>query len=170
MTDGMEPTRRSKSDQSPLEIAARFMDSAPVDLDGIADALGIDVFVNKEMDDSLSGLITSCDECNSGFRIEINGKHSIYRQRFTLAHELAHYLLHRDVVGNGITDSTMYRSDLSTHYEVEANNMAGKILMPSNLVRKLYQAGLRSISGLQAAFLVSDEAMRIRLKQLRLAS
>jgi Zn-dependent peptidase ImmA (M78 family) len=34
--------------------------------------------------------------------------HHPNRQRFTLAHEIAHYVLHRDLVENGIVDDTMY--------------------------------------------------------------
>jgi hypothetical protein len=43
------------------------------------------------------------------------------------------------------------------------------MLMPSDLVRRIYRAGLMHIAGLSKAFEVSEDAMRIRLKQLRLA-
>lgn len=63
----------------------------------------------------------------------------------------------------------MYRSHLSDYLEVQANSNAAKILMPATLVRRVYGAGLQWLAGLSQAFQVSEDAMRIRLKQLRLA-
>ncbi|HCM3005245.1 TPA: ImmA/IrrE family metallo-endopeptidase, partial [Klebsiella pneumoniae] len=58
------------------------------------------------------------------------------RQRFTLAHEIAHFLLHRDRIGDGITDDILYRSKLSDFMEVQANRLAADILMPGHLLEK----------------------------------
>jgi Zn-dependent peptidase ImmA (M78 family) len=85
-----------------------------------------------------------------------------------LAHEIAHYLLHRNLIGDGIEDTALYRSRLSDTVEVEANRQAASMLMPAPLVRRVYNAGLRWLQGLSSAFQVSEEAMRIRLQQLRL--
>ncbi len=170
MSDAEALERSSIALQSPLEIAGKFLDRAPVDLEGMSDALGLIVHVADNMHSDLSGMIVRSAESRSGFRIEVNGKHSHARQRFTLAHEIAHYLLHRDYIGDGIKDNALYRSDLSNKMEVEANSMAANILMPAQLIRRVYWAGLRFISGLSVAFGVSEEAMRIRLRQLRLGA
>ena len=60
----------------------------------------------------------------SGFTIYINSDQHPNRQRFTLAHEIAHYILHRDLIEDGLIDDTMYRSSLSNFYETQANRMA----------------------------------------------
>ncbi len=160
----------ARSDETPLEIARSFLDSAPVDLDSMADALGLLVQVDAEMDPSLSGLILRSRDSRAGFRIAVNGRHSPARRRFTLAHEIAHYLLHRDHIGDGITDNVLYRSGLSDELEIQANSLAANLLMPAELVRRVYRAGLKFIAGLSQAFQVSEEAMRIRLRQLHLGA
>lgn len=156
--------------QSPLEIAGTFLDEAPVDLDRMAEALGLTVRLAANMDRDVSGMIVKSDASRAGYLITINSTHSAARRRFTLAHEIAHYLLHRDHIGDGVRDDALYRSRLGNEMEYQANNLAVDILMPAPLVRRVYRAGLRFIAGLSGAFGVSDEAMRIRLRQLRLGA
>ena len=102
------------------------------------------------------------------YSIEVNGAHSHARQRFTLAHEIAHYLLHRDQIGDGITDDALYRSGLGDYIETEANRLAAELTMPAKLVRTYWRAGIRNLAQLCKNFEVSEAALRIRLKQLRL--
>jgi hypothetical protein len=155
---------------SPMSVAGSFLNKAPVDLLGMANKLGISVDPDAPMKPDTSGRLIRIKNTESGFHIDLNGAHSAYRKRFTLAHELAHYLLHRDQIGDGVNDNAMYRSDLSDQLEVEANSLAAQILMPASLVRSLYRGGLMYLSGLSNAFQVSEEAMRIRLRQLRLGA
>ncbi|WP_244665103.1 ImmA/IrrE family metallo-endopeptidase [Candidatus Symbiopectobacterium sp. 'North America'] len=67
--------------------------------------------------------------------IRVNRHDVKERQRFTLAHEIAHFLLHRDRIGDGITDDILYRSKLSDFMEVQANRLAADILMPGHLIQ-----------------------------------
>ncbi len=152
----------------PLAVAAPFLREAPVDLLAMARALGLTVQMDARMSADLSGRIRRGGDGPAGTHIEVNGAHSFNRRRFTLAHEIAHFLLHRDLIGDGIDDTALYRSRLSDQTEVEANQLAAQILMPAALVRDIYRAGARSVAGLSAMFQVSEEAMRIRLGQLRL--
>jgi Zn-dependent peptidase ImmA (M78 family) len=156
------------SDRQPMAIVASYFDKAPVDLLGMARELGLTVDLNSPMQANQSGSIRKDANAKAGYHIDINSDHSDNRKRFTLAHEIAHYLLHRDLIGNGINDTAMYRSNLSDDREIEANSLAGRLLMPADLLRRVYRTGLMHLSGLSRAFEVSDEAMRIRLKQLRL--
>lgn len=102
------------------------------------------------------------------FTIAYNPSHTETRQRFTLAHELGHYFLHKDILTSGttITDNTMYRGSISDRYEVQANRFAASVLMPYSLIER-YKRGYsgRSIGVRQIAeaFGVSDVAMSIRL-------
>jgi hypothetical protein len=158
-----------RSAETPLAIAGRFLDSAPVDLLSMAETLGLQVNMDADLPDEISGCIMRGGNGDSGYRIEINRLHSFNRKRFTLAHEISHYLLHKEQIGDGIRDNVMYRSRLSDFMEIEANQNAARMLMPAPLVRRVYHAGLRWLAGLSQAFQVSEEAMRIRLKQLGLA-
>jgi Zn-dependent peptidase ImmA (M78 family) len=94
------------------------------------------------------------------------------RQRFTVAHEIAHAVLHPDMIGDGITDDAMWRSGLPETAEYQANRMAADILMPAHLIREKVekvQSGLWTPATLAREFEVSNQSMEIRLKVLGFA-
>jgi Zn-dependent peptidase ImmA (M78 family) len=68
-----------------------------------------------------------------------------------------------------VTDNELYRSGLPDPIEREADGYAAELLMPSKLVRFAYKAGAIDVASLSSAFNVSYEAMKIRLRQLKLA-
>lgn len=71
-----------------------------------------------------------------GFLIEINPQHPETRQRFSIAHELAHLILHKeDIIRVGIVDRDSENS-LNKEKEEDANNLASEILMPSEIVKE----------------------------------
>ncbi len=155
----------------PFEIAADFMDEAPVDLEPMANALGLSVVRDESMLDSVSGHISRMPgPYGATHRIAINARDSWQRQRFTLAHEIAHFLLHRSIMDSRIQDDRMYRSRLSDALEREANMVAAQLLMPPRLVLADWRTGLRDVRALAARNGVSEQAMAIRLRELRLAA
>lgn len=84
-----------------------------------------------------------------------------HRRRFTLAHELAHLMLHNPV-------ESAYR-DISfsgTREEVEANQYAAALLMPLWLLQQAVDAHGVSIRFLARMFDVSNAAMHVRLDKL----
>lgn len=139
----------------------------PVKVGAIASALGIEVKV-ATLDIGISGEIFPIYPGSSSFKIRIN-KHEVRpRQRFTLAHEIAHFLLHRSMIGDGISDNILFRSKLSNELEVEANRLAADILMPIDAVRAWQEANNEmskrdSVAPLAVLFDVSEDAMAIRL-------
>jgi IrrE N-terminal-like domain len=148
-------------------IFAKYTVEVPVRLAAMADELGLEVF-KSPLNPSISGLIEPSETARSGFRIRINRHELAERQRFTLAHEIGHYVLHRDKIGGGIVDSVMYRSNLSSRYEVEANKFAADLIMPMILVREKFDqlgrvASDEVVIALANYFRVSQAAMRIRL-------
>jgi Zn-dependent peptidase ImmA (M78 family) len=150
-------------DQNPLEIVARYQRRAPVDLDAIARDLSIPVaYINLGADIAGRIMRDTRNNSRSGFTIQINSTQHTNRQRFTLAHELAHYVLHRDLIESGIVDDTMYRSGMGSHLETQANRMAADIIMPIRLVKKMHEQ-IRSVDVMANKFGVSRSAMDIRL-------
>src|SRR3546814_9683341 len=85
----------------------------------------------------------------SGFAIYVNGSHPRVRRRFSIAHEIAHFALHRNLIGDGVTDDAMYRSNLSSAVEVQANRMAADILMPWHLIREATDKGIDTVERLE---------------------
>ena len=145
------------------EIIRRHQQNIPVHIVPMANELGVSVFKNREFPDNLSGLIMKEDD--GAYSIHVNGNHAITRQRFTMAHELAHFLLHKDDIGNGIKDDFLYRSGLSSRKEREANKLAAKLLMPEDLLKNEENAEL-TISEQADKFWVSHTTMDIRLGEI----
>lgn len=131
--------------------------------DGIASALGISVEY-LPLPENISGYL----KCIGGeWTIGVNAAHHPNRQRFTLAHELGHYFLHRDK--GDFEDALLFRQAGNYNAdEVDANNFAAGLLMNEDAVRQMRQAN-RSIQELASAFRVSQDAIRYRLIGLGLA-
>jgi len=156
---------RTDSYLTPVEVISAHQKTAPVDVHAIAHALGIEVAVDRLLPDDISGKIEAIGSSGK-YRATVNGKHSETRQRFTIAHEIAHYVLHRSLIGDGIVDDAMYRSKQGSEIERQANSYAATILMPAPLVREMYRAGVKSYPKMAALFDVSPEVARIRMKEL----
>ena len=93
---------------------------APVNVVRLAKDLGLRVFV-EALPQKISGKLYPDKESPASWSISVNRGDIPQRQRFTVAHEIGHYLLHLDYAKNGITDDTFYRSSLTSKQEAEAN-------------------------------------------------
>jgi Zn-dependent peptidase ImmA (M78 family) len=150
-----------------IEIVDNFRKETPVRLAALANELGLEVF-RSSLKPDVSGLIEPSETAAAGYRIKINRHETAERQRFTLAHEIAHFLLHKEHIGGGVVDTVMYRSSLSSKKEVEANKLAAKLIMPMSNVQAERQKLLgmdddQAAVVLASKFKVSLPAMRIRL-------
>ncbi|MDE0104352.1 MAG: ImmA/IrrE family metallo-endopeptidase [Bryobacterales bacterium] len=146
-------------------ILARHQEAVPVNIKAIADDLGLKVHHTRDWSDDVSGQIVRSDRHggSSGYAIFLNRRHSPNRKRFTLAHEIAHFLLHPQFIGDGIQHDGLYRSGLSTPLEVQANKMAAEILMPKTQLLWAFHEGVNDVGDLAKRFRVSRAAMAIRL-------
>ncbi len=96
----------ARIDRDKLEVVQKHMEQKPVRVGELAQELGLRV-TRSPLQPSISGLIKPATDTSSGFEIFVNKFENLERQRFTLAHEIAHYLLHREDIGSGVTDSSM---------------------------------------------------------------
>jgi predicted transcriptional regulator len=154
---------------SPTAIIASHIASVPVNLEALIGALGIKFERDLGLPSEIAGKLQRDPTAPSGYRIVINGRDNPKRQRFTMAHEVAHYVLHRDLLENGLVDDALYRSSLSDEYERQANRFAAQILLPAPALRAAYRTN-KALASLAQAFNVSDAALRIRLSELGLAA
>jgi Zn-dependent peptidase ImmA (M78 family) len=114
------------------EIILPYQNEFPIKVGAIAKDLGI-IVKKATLSAGISGQIKETDGVCT---IRVNRHEVKARQRFTLAHEIAHFLLHRELlVGDGITDDILYRSSLSDPQESEANRLAADIVMPWELIK-----------------------------------
>jgi len=149
------------------ETIKGFTSEIPVAVGGLAKAFGLKV-LKSSFKPKVSGQIGPSKDSPSGYEIKVNRYEKPERQRFTIAHEIAHYLLHREHIGNGIVDNVLYRSNLSNRLEAEANKLAAEIIMPKKLMKlKLSEYQTRTSTQLAeelaSDFRVSLPAMEIRL-------
>lgn len=146
-------------------IIAPHLNAAPVKVVPIARDLGLKVYRVSKWGDDLSGMIRKDSEHGgaTGYAIYVNANHAEVRRRFTIAHEIGHYVLHDSLIGDGITDDALYRSNLSNAIEAQANRFAADLLMPRPLIKHAIASGINTVKALAKHFEVSETAMSIRL-------
>lgn len=131
-------------------------------LDKIAEMYDIEV-VYEDLPSTESGYFRS----QSGhYTIGINAKHHKKRQRFTLAHELGHYCLHRGKNDVAFEDEVLYRIENSSSIEYAANEFAARLLIPQDRLEKKIEDGMTDLAELADYFEVSQDAMRYRVLSL----
>ncbi len=147
----------------------------PINVQDLARLEGVQV-ERVDFGDEVSGVLVKDGERAI---IGVNGRHAPTRQRFTIAHELGHYLLHgrRELFVDKDFIVHFRDENSSTGYdpvEVEANQFAAELLMPAEKVRELFakrpfdindEGALRKLA---ATFGVSPMAMAVRLSSLDL--
>ncbi|MDD4412471.1 MAG: ImmA/IrrE family metallo-endopeptidase [Patescibacteria group bacterium] len=148
----------------------------PVDIESIAKSMGIDVTKIEFSKDEISGAIKMKGKQGNPI-IAINQNHCIERQRFTIAHEIGHFVLHSidnmhiDSAGVYFRDSNASSSTTNLK-EAQANQFAAEILMPRGLVIKDLQGDFKlknnnedimTIAKLAKKYNVSQQAMMIRI-------
>ena len=150
-------------DRQVEQFIQRLQVSAPVNITGIARVLGLKVWESSSLPEGIAGKLFKDRENGgeSGFSIIARAQDSFVRKRFTVAHEIAHYLLHRHLFATELVDDALYRSTLSSDVEAQANSLAADLLMPWHLLMPVVEKQLRELSML---FQVSEQAMRIRLE------
>ena len=102
---------------------------------------------------------------NGIWTISINRLHNKKRQRFTLAHELGHYILHKEK-NSEFKDAVFFRNETINSMEYKANEFAGELLMPERSLREHINQGVRNIGELSELFGVSAAAMKYRILSL----
>ncbi len=143
----------------------------PVDVNIIAECLDISLEYVKFDDEQISGLLVNKD---GKVRIGINQAQPSTRQRFTIAHEIGHFVLHVnkpifvDEVQQRFRDQAS--SEGVNSEEIEANAFAAELLMPENFIRAdmatLKTWDKESLQQLAAKYQVSFEAFIYRLSNL----
>ncbi|MYG10676.1 MAG: ImmA/IrrE family metallo-endopeptidase, partial [Rhodobacteraceae bacterium] len=90
---------------------------------------------------------------------------------FTLAHEIAHYLLHRQIIieEGEWSENVLLRSGQPLNVEYEANRLASDLIIPTDLLKQViaeYSEPITCevIDELASRFGVSSAAMEIKLQ------
>ena len=171
--------------QSARLQAERFVEglnitSLPIDVVAVAEQAGL-VVVFDNLGSDVSGLLVANTD---GACIFVQDTDHPNRQRFTIAHEIGHHTLghqfedgghvHVDR-GNFISQRGPRASAGIDPKEIEANQFAASLLMPTFLLRREVAARVQNgpvldhhVTDLAQAFELSEQAMTIRLSALGL--
>ncbi len=133
----------------------------PVDLNVILRLLGL-TLVYQKLENDISGVL---DVRNNTITIE--ARHPEQRQRFTIAHEIAHFCLHQSKE-DLFEDKIFFRGADINSLEYQANEFAGELLMPEDVFYEQIRQGNKSIERLATHFGVSTLAIRVRARNLGL--
>jgi Zn-dependent peptidase ImmA (M78 family) len=146
---------------------------APIPVEKLAGLLNAEV-VLQPFSGEVSGIVHRNKDGTAV--IGVNSSHPAQRQRFTIAHEIGHLLLHVDE--NLHVDKNFpigLRSGVSgksvDEKEIEANQFAASLLMPSDFIAHdlrplIGKDVLIAIKKLAKKYGVSEQAMSIRLSTL----
>ena len=143
----------------------------PVNVEFLARALGL--IVNKaHLQSNISGMM---EKHKDTYILTVNASDSSNRQRFTIAHEIGHYMLHRHLIGDGLTDDRVYRSmpdskffnpRIGPNEETEANKFAATLLMPYPAIKNDLLSNQYTVESMANKYGVSRSAMAIRTKSI----
>lgn len=130
--------------------------------------------LSAEYPRDISGAIIKDDD-DKGYTIYVNKEHPKSRQRFTIAHEIGHYISYLNGSFSkedfekykGFEDKFMYylKDGNSSNAEIEANLIAVELLMPEERVKTLIKDNL-TIEEMADIFFVSQVAMTIRVQKM----
>jgi len=160
------------------------VNEAPVAVEEIARRSGI-VDRRKPFEGEISGVLYRSGDVPV---IGVNALDALVRQRFTIAHEIGHFLLHEEPwhvdrhylevvpVKSSVSPSRRFNRDkvssqATDRHEIEANGFAAALLMPKEFLDQDLK-GLklplkaRQIDGLAKRYKVSQQAMIFRLMNL----
>ena len=147
----------------------------PVELIARVEALPI---IEIDMDDDISGALIRSGDLKG---IVVNASQALVRKRFTIAHELAHYILKHVDKDHLDWQFTVIRrdgrsSEAEDFQEIAANFFAASLLMPKQFLREDLEQSKRfngefrieetDIELLSHKYKVSEVAMRYRLQNL----
>jgi Zn-dependent peptidase ImmA (M78 family) len=143
---------------------------SPVPVERIAQNLGIEVKF-EAAEDNLSGALIR--KPKGRVVIGVNSDHHANRQRFTIAHEIGHFILHKGMKLHVDEDFRINLRDGSVNdEEIDANAFAAELLMPTEFIerdiQKLSRIDSGSVDTLARRYQVSSRAMEIRLTNLGL--
>lgn len=129
-----------------------------IDIVGAARGVGIAV-QSARLSERLDGCLAIDGDVSL---IVVNSRLPLSRARFTVAHEYAHWVLHRRFRPSFCCDR-----GVSEPMEHQADGLAAELLMPADEVCRLAYA-CPFMDMLAREFGVSEDAMRRRLRDLRI--
>ena len=147
----------------------------PIPLEKIVKKYNATIIERTDFGDDLCGMIIKQD---GKFVIGVNKNHPATRQRFTIAHEIGHMLMHSEIIDKVHIDKTFNyslkrdgRSKIGEdRMEIQANQFAAELLMPSKFLQKELESGYvdfeNGFEAIAKKYGVSVQAMSIKMTEV----
>ena len=143
--------------------------SAPIDLEKICAQLGFKFLEAENFNDNISAL---CVKMGNQKIAAVNKKHTVVRKRFSLAHEIGHWLLGHltddllpIVTMDAPPDPSSFRR-FAEGKEHEANAFAAELLVPTHFFKDVLKR-TDKLEELCSIFLVSKQTMSIKMLSIK---
>jgi Zn-dependent peptidase ImmA (M78 family) len=171
--------------EMPAELRTKYQNCFPMPIVAIARDLGLEIYETGDFENTQSGSIVKEGD---KYIIYINSHHAPTRKRFSIAHEIGHFLKHRAQLDKGQemidyivqtapngeqphhavalhrkTDHDMTEEERKQEQAVNA--FAAELLMPEEEFRKIFEKS-NTIEEIAGYFNVSASAATIRAKSL----
>jgi Zn-dependent peptidase ImmA (M78 family) len=165
-----------------LEVSRFGSEDGRMDLAKLAAFLKIEIISFDFTDNAISGAILKKE---GDWKILVNNNDSPRRKRFTVAHEMGHFLSYengshskayidnqpdgilkdRAIMLRSATMPLEALSENAKNAELEANEIAAELLMPQDGVSKMFDEE-KNVEEMADFFVVSESAMTMRLLNL----
>lgn len=144
-------------------LVENFIESPPIVIHQLAENYGLSVFKAVFEDNEIAGYLDVDKK-----RVVVNQEDSEERQNFSIAHELGHWLMHRDEVEANKDDiRIIYRKPLggeNNPLEIEANAFAAYLLVPDEMFKQFHDKTDQELASL---FIVSQSVIGFRRMNFR---
>jgi Zn-dependent peptidase ImmA (M78 family) len=142
------------------------IDAPPIPLNDIVSANGLNIvysdFSVLPQGNEIAGFIDFETK-----NIYVNKDDTPNRKRFTIAHELGHYIMHPDLIKDDAEYNVLLRHVLSdknySPEEKEANCFAANLLVPDSLLKRYRDASNSIVSTI---FAVSEDVIQFNRRRL----
>ncbi len=153
------------------EAQKKQIQTEPLDIRKVASEIfGIEI-LEQDLGREVSGFL---ERIGTKWKIYLNKYENESRKRFTIAHELGHFIFHRPQYANrdiSLYDQIFFRDENTLlPREKEANIFASNLLMPEDLFKRYVASGNNTISKLADKFQLSTSAVKYRAYKLGMIS
>lgn len=165
-------SRQTRREQKAIRLARSAEKPALVDL---CDAFDVGLR-EQAMSDDLCGWIEARE---NGSTIVVNSAHPESRRRFTTAHMLGHHYYHRDLFDRRAErganadrsydqkqDGPWWNPAIDAAAKIRANRFAIRVLMPSDMIRRLVDEGLDA-DAIAERLCITQRAAALRMEMVR---
>lgn len=160
----MKPNYRKAQDAAEKIWEDLCLTSPPIPILEVVESYGLSIkAANFEDYPDISGVLDIEES-----KIYLNEKDTPEHKRFTIAHEIGHWILHKDQLKNNPDMAIYYRRPIGGESDIkekEANYFAANLLVPLKILNKL--AVNFSVEELSKTFAVSTQVIRYRLRLLK---